>query len=81
MDYNWIHDAYLQRRIHLLNIIINFSPICIRIKRNLGVFCPQLAVKYPQLPALINGKIETIVWCIRIIGELVSLTIYAMDLK
>ena len=60
MYYNSIHIKFILAKRHFFNIIILFSLICIRIKRNLGVVSPKLPVKYPQIPAFINDQIETV---------------------
>ena len=46
----------------LPRIIVSFSPIFIKITLKWGVHYHQLPAKYPQLPALLIGPIETLMW-------------------
>ena len=62
MNYNLIHIKFILTKKTSFEHYYLFSVICIRIKINFGVVSPQLPVKYPQLPALMIGKIETLIW-------------------
>ena len=48
-----------------MNIIVSFSIIFVKIIIEWGVASLQLPAKYPQLPALLIGQIQTLIMAYR----------------
>ena len=49
-----------------MNRFVYFCVICVKIIRNWGVASPHQPAKYPQLPDLMIGQIETLIWRIEL---------------
>ena len=65
-----------------MNIIVSFSIILVKMIIEWGVASLQLPAKYPQLPALLIGQIQTLIWRIDILVlgyTRVCIPLYSID--
>ena len=63
---------------HISVILINISLMYIKIARKCGVASPRIPVKYPHLASTVIGQIETFIWGIKIVDDLIKLLMFTI---